>query len=152
VRSNALGLLAVFIALGGTAYATHRVNSSDIARNAIRSKHIAPGQIRGTDVGNASLDAKDLGLVIPETFGGFTLAPRECRSQLSFDNRVGLNDLVFSGPVAPIDPVFLRGGVVVTAHVVSTDRDTGYRLTFCNFTDAPIDLPAQNFKTLVIDG
>ncbi len=53
VRRNHLGLIAIFIALGGTAYAANKVGSNDIAKNAVRSKHIKAKQVRPGDVSPA---------------------------------------------------------------------------------------------------
>ena len=50
IRRNHLGLVAVFIAFGGTAWAAATVGPSDIDRNAVRSKHIKAKQVRPGDV------------------------------------------------------------------------------------------------------
>jgi hypothetical protein len=49
--SLVISLLALFVALGGTAVAVSKIGSNDIARNAVRSKHIAPGQVQPSDLG-----------------------------------------------------------------------------------------------------
>ena len=41
-RSNVVGYVALFIALGGTSYA--------LSRNSVKSKHIAPGAVKRSDV------------------------------------------------------------------------------------------------------
>jgi hypothetical protein len=46
LRGNVLGLIAIFIALSGTAVANFKVGSSDIARTAVRAGHIAKKQVR----------------------------------------------------------------------------------------------------------
>jgi hypothetical protein len=40
MRSNVIGYLALFVALGGGAYAAAKIDAGDIERNAVRSKHI----------------------------------------------------------------------------------------------------------------
>ena len=45
IRSNVYGLLAVFIALGGTAWAASKIGPNDIAKNAVRAKHIKNSQV-----------------------------------------------------------------------------------------------------------
>lgn len=46
LRRNVLGLVAIFIALSGTAYANLKVGPGDIDRNAVRAGHIAEKQVR----------------------------------------------------------------------------------------------------------
>lgn len=50
-----LPYVALFLALGGTAYAASKIGTSDIKRNAIVSKLIRNGQVTGADVREASL-------------------------------------------------------------------------------------------------
>ena len=51
VRSNLIGYLALFVALGGTgAYAADQIGSEDIAKNAVKSKHLKNGQLREADL------------------------------------------------------------------------------------------------------
>jgi hypothetical protein len=49
VRRNAIALLALFVALGGTAVAVSKIGAGDIKRNAVRSKHVKDGQIKAGD-------------------------------------------------------------------------------------------------------
>jgi hypothetical protein len=51
LKRNAYGLVAVFIALGGGAYAATKVGPNDIATNAVRSKHIKAGNVKPPDQG-----------------------------------------------------------------------------------------------------
>jgi hypothetical protein len=44
-----LAVAALIAALGGTAVAVDKITSKDIAKNAVRSKHIAAGQVRASD-------------------------------------------------------------------------------------------------------
>ena len=79
IRSNIYGLIALFIALGGTAYATHpgganTISSVDIIDGEVRSPDIGNNQVRsaavaddttgfaltGTDIANASLTGADV--------------------------------------------------------------------------------------------
>jgi hypothetical protein len=71
--ANAMSTIAVFLALGGSAYA--------IARNSVRSQHIAPGQVKRSDIGrnavnggkiaNGSLTAAEFapGTIVPGAAG-----------------------------------------------------------------------------------
>lgn len=56
LRRNAYGIVAIFIALGGSAYAAATIGSNDIKPNAIKSKHIKDGQVKSADVDPAVLD------------------------------------------------------------------------------------------------
>ena len=56
IRRNHLGLIAVFIALGGTTYAATTVDSGDIAKNAVRSKHIKAKQVKPGDLSPKARD------------------------------------------------------------------------------------------------
>ena len=49
IRQHHLALIALFVALSGTAYATSKIGPNDIARNAVRSKHIKNGQVKRGD-------------------------------------------------------------------------------------------------------
>lgn len=51
LRHNLVAYLALFVALGtGTAYAANQITGKDIARNAVKAKHIKDGQVRGTEL------------------------------------------------------------------------------------------------------
>jgi hypothetical protein len=54
--SNVISVIALFIALGGVgAYAADKLGSKDIAKNAIKSKHIKADAATGEDVNESSL-------------------------------------------------------------------------------------------------
>ena len=55
LRRQALGYLALAVALSGTAYAASKLGPNDIANNAIRSKHIAAKQVKKPDANAKSL-------------------------------------------------------------------------------------------------
>jgi hypothetical protein len=57
VRSNVVGYIALFVALGGTAAAlpgTNTVDSGDIVNQQVKSADLANGQVRSTDVADDS--------------------------------------------------------------------------------------------------
>ncbi|MEA2348722.1 MAG: hypothetical protein QOG62_2509 [Thermoleophilaceae bacterium] len=62
VRRHHVGLIAVFIALGGSAYAatSNKITSSDIASNAVKGKHVKDGALTGADVADDSLSGADV--------------------------------------------------------------------------------------------
>lgn len=53
--ANVMATLAVFMGLGGGAYAAATIGSDDIQRNAVLSRHIANGEIRGADVASGAV-------------------------------------------------------------------------------------------------
>lgn len=57
-----IALIALFVALGGGAYAALRVGTKQIADNSIRSKDVRNNQLRGKDVRNRSLRGRDIAL------------------------------------------------------------------------------------------
>jgi hypothetical protein len=61
IRSNVVGYVAVFLALGGVTYA------AGLQPNSVRSKHIVDGQVKSTDLGNGSVIASK---VAPDSLGG----------------------------------------------------------------------------------
>jgi uncharacterized protein YjbI with pentapeptide repeats len=60
VRRNHLALLALFVALGGSAIAAGKIGPNGIRRNAIRSRHIKDGAVTGADVLDGGLSGADL--------------------------------------------------------------------------------------------
>jgi hypothetical protein len=57
-----VALLALFVSLGGGAYAALRVGSKEIVNNSVRSKDVRNGQLRGKDVRDRSLGRADVAL------------------------------------------------------------------------------------------
>src|SRR5438045_1720345 len=57
VRSNAYGLLAVFIAIGGTAYAT-----SQLPKNSVGTKQLRKNAVTGAKVKDKTLTGADINL------------------------------------------------------------------------------------------
>jgi hypothetical protein len=50
LRANAVAYAALFIALGGAgAWAAEKIGSNDLAKNAVRSKHLKDGQVKTRD-------------------------------------------------------------------------------------------------------
>jgi hypothetical protein len=60
LRQHHLGLVAIFIALTGSAYASGLVGSAQIRSGAIQSRHIAANQVRGSHVADSSLTGADV--------------------------------------------------------------------------------------------
>jgi hypothetical protein len=62
VRSNVVGYVALFIALGGTAWAADKIGAGDIARDAVRSKHIKAKQVKTLDLAPGTVTGKKVRL------------------------------------------------------------------------------------------
>lgn len=60
LRSNAVAYLALFVALGGTAWAESKITSADIARNAVRARHIKKGAVTTPKIANGAVTARKL--------------------------------------------------------------------------------------------
>jgi hypothetical protein len=70
--SNVAATLALLIAVsGGVVYAANRIGPGQIKRNAVRSKHIKNGQVRGKDVLESSLGS----VPAADSVGGITQEP-----------------------------------------------------------------------------
>jgi hypothetical protein len=83
VRGNLVGYLALFVALGGSAYAAAQIGPNDIQRNAVLGKHVKKNAINTGDIRNRrgvtsrdvknenlrSPDVKDKGLRIKDVRG-----------------------------------------------------------------------------------
>ena len=58
--ANVVALIALFVALGGSAYAALRVGSKQIINNSVRSKDIRNGHVRTRDLKNNDVRSGDL--------------------------------------------------------------------------------------------
>jgi hypothetical protein len=71
VRRHHLGLVAIFIALAGTAWAADKVGPRDIGKNAVRAKHVKNGKIGTADVADGTTNRGLTGVdVVPDSLGG----------------------------------------------------------------------------------
>jgi hypothetical protein len=60
LRRNAIAYAALFIALTGTSYAATKVTSKDIARDAVKAKHVKDGQLGTAEVADNALTGADI--------------------------------------------------------------------------------------------
>ena len=61
IRNNVWGIVATYIALGGTAFAAATVGPTDIKDNAVRSNHVRDGAVATADLADASVTNPKLG-------------------------------------------------------------------------------------------
>jgi hypothetical protein len=109
--ANVMSTIAVVGVLGGGgAYAASKIGPNDIAKNAVRSKHIAPNQVKGVDAKEGSFGtvprAKKAGSA--DQVDGADI----CRADLSLSSTAGLRTLCAEGPVS------------VTARCINEPTDT----------------------------
>ena len=60
LRGNAIGYVALFVALTGTSYAATKISGKEIAKNAITAKHIKDGQVTSAEVPDDGLTGADI--------------------------------------------------------------------------------------------
>lgn len=108
--ANVVATIALFLALGGGAvYAAGKIGSSGIAKNAIKSRHIAPGAVKSSEVkdtimaatvpvgNNCSFTAKTAGMTAD-------FAPGNQACDVSFPRSVD-NCIVGATPLHPSSDV-----------------------------------------------
>lgn len=174
-RSNALGLIAIFIALSGTTYAvTHAPKNSVVAKSikkgAVKNSKLAAGAVTGDKVADASLTGADIandsvtGQQVNEasltgvdaaTLGG--VAPSALQSRVTGSCTLGrtIKAIDASGAVdcSGTVGVVVQGGVtpsVVFGHGVTVTR-TGMGQYTLDWTDAGFDKnPAPLVQPILI--
>jgi hypothetical protein len=57
-HTTVVAYLALFVALGGSAYAVDKIGSKDIAKNAVKSKHIKKRNVKGQDLAPGAVNSK----------------------------------------------------------------------------------------------
>jgi hypothetical protein len=85
VRRNAIALVALFVALGGVAYAgslapNNSVDSGAIVNNSVKSKDVKDGNLQGKDVKDGTLGVPDLGPVVTGSFDLGSIPGNDCVS------------------------------------------------------------------------
>jgi hypothetical protein len=80
--------MALFVALGGTAYAVNTVNSSDIVDGQVKSVDVGDGEILSADVKDQSLTTFDVSTFLGADVVDGTLTGADIQ-----DNSIGVNDI-----------------------------------------------------------
>lgn len=113
--SLVISLLALFVALSGTAVALSKnsVGSKQIKSKAVKSKHIKNGSVTGLDVKDESLAAKDLD---PEALGGLQGPPGEAGPQGPAGERGPQGETGAEGPAGPEGPATGPAGGALTGN------------------------------------
>lgn len=164
LRSNVLGLVAIFIAISGTAWAAGTIGAgelqnnavhsshikpaaigpSEIQKDAVRSKHIKNGEVSTFDIGNGtvrSMDIKDAEVtgadVLDASLSGDDIADDSLTgADVAYNSLSG--DDIASGTVGRVD---LAADAKGPAGFATSNPDTGLMCNdFC--TVGSIELPA----------
>jgi|SoiMethySBSTD1v2_1073268.scaffolds.fasta_scaffold582367_3 hypothetical protein len=146
-----VALIALFVALGGTAAAltgSNTVQSDDLGPGAqVKAADVAANAVGGTKVINGSLRLADMvvgqATVNHEPFG--SLQPTQCEIvsvQGGAFSGVKPGDVALVFPDGVIDPLFTYG----------FRQDTAGQVNFalCNGGDNPFDPPSHAFKLVVL--
>ena len=92
--ANVMSTIAVFMVLGGGAYAAATIGTGQIKNNSIRTQDVRNGSLRGRDMRRNTLGAREI---------------RESSLPFLSNNASGIG--VFRGAVAPISPDGINGSV-----------------------------------------
>ncbi len=112
IRTHHLGLIAIFIALTGTAWAAEKVGQRDIAKNAVRAKHIKDGKVGSAELADESSGKALTGIDVAAN--GLTGADVE-ESTLFNDNSLTAADI---GQGA-VDTSEIAGGAVGSGEIAN---------------------------------
>jgi hypothetical protein len=114
--ANVTSLLALFVALGGSAYATGAIGPSDIQKDAVRSKHIKDGAVQNQDLAAKSVGT---GKVIDNSLIGAdikdgSVGGRRIADDSISDADVGLAAATSDNAPPETDPNLLVDAIQVT--------------------------------------
>ena len=130
--ANVMATLAVFIALGGAAYAANTIGSSDIIDESILSVDLKNGQVRTSDIGDGQIRSPDV-RNDTQTDGGLTAA------DLAPDS-VGLGEL---NPAAfqadDISPTGLFNRYEIAINAIQGNEIQDETLTGADITDGQLE-------------
>lgn len=103
-HATAVAYLALFVALGGSAYAVSKVGTNDLKRSAVTSPKIENGSVRGRDLGEATVGTEQLKVrpVVRSESGGecdpTSAVPVECaRFGIRLEARGGILAIASGG-------------------------------------------------------
>lgn len=151
--ANVMATLAVFIAVGGGAYAASKIGPNDIKENAIRSKHVKDGQIKPADL--AEIPGGRVGVLTSRFFvaGSFDLPTgygpvsgmadgNGSATESAFQTVSPAQDLVARDMVAYFDFISNNGGRRLILRVNGADTALQCETT-ANFASASCSPPAD---------
>lgn len=163
VRANLVGYVALFIALGGSAYAAATIGAGDIKNDAIRARHIKTdavkagaiksSQVKSSEVADGSLVDEDLGLAATGSFNLASLPAGTCTNaaNVSIPGADG-EDLLLVVPTdngAIQESNYDTGGELVMTGIPHPGEA---HVKVCNVSGGAIDPGTQAFRMLLIEG
>ncbi len=77
IRANVVGYLALFVALGGSAYAANTIGSADIIDGEVKSADIGNGEVKSADIGDGEVKSADL---VENVVGSNKIADRQVKN------------------------------------------------------------------------
>jgi hypothetical protein len=119
--SNVMATIAVFLVLGGGAYAASKIGAGDIRRNAVRSKHIKDGQVKTRDLAT-SIPAARVTRTAGQSIPNNALTPLAFNSERYDTAAMHGNETNNSRLTAPV-----RGIYTVTLEISWLFNATGLR-------------------------
>jgi hypothetical protein len=141
--ANVMATVAVFIALGGAAWAAATINSGDVVNDSLKSVDLKDDKaVKGVDVKDLSLTGLDLGEA-GFAFRDFDSIPAHSCTGLTVSSpNVVPDNLVVVHAAGTIGSDYAgSGGLVVTG---SPGAGT-WTIKVCNVTAGPINPPDQQF-------
>ncbi len=105
LRTNAIAYLALFVALGGTAYAAATIGAKDIKADAVRQKHIKAGAVHTEEI----LDDTVSGIDIADgSIGGSDISETSLQGLLGTEVQSGLYADATEDPLAELNGAALE--------------------------------------------
>jgi hypothetical protein len=149
--AHAISLVALFIAIGGTAWAAATINSGDVINDSLKSKDLKDGKgVKGADVVDASLGTADLGdnsitsaKVDAGAIGTSDLADNAVTSAKILDGTVSTDDILD----ATVGTGDLADNAVNSAKVVD-DSVTGGDIDESTLGTVPV---ARNLSSITVE-
>jgi hypothetical protein len=153
--ANVISTLALFLALGGGAYAAIDL----VGRNDIKSKHIASGEVKRSDLGgdavnsgkvdNKSLRLKDIVVAKDtRTINPGPLLQNQCQS-FAGNFTGGPFSRVRPGDVALVFPISLPSAIIPYGQLTPSGA-LGPNFAVCNMNHSTVDLDPTQFKIVVL--
>ena len=138
LRQNVLALLALFVALGGTAYAANTVNSSDIVDGQVKSVDVGDGEIGSADVKDGSLNTFDV-----HSFLGVDVVDGSLTGADVQDNSLQFNDIGSQsvGSDEVVNDSLLQSDI--RAGAVTGDEVLDNSLTGADINESALNLPSR---------
>jgi hypothetical protein len=161
--ANVVATLALFVALGGTAYAVNTVGSSDIIDGQVKSVDIGNGEVNSADVKDQSLTTFDV-----STFLGADIVDGSLEDQdiaegtfvnfLASINSVGAHNCGYNtvagvnaaGDHLVLTPSFDDSPGIIN-YTAEYAADGTVKIKACNPTDFAYGAHTTRFNLLVID-